>query len=62
MSLKENLYNYQKNQAVIDLIPPGTKKILDLGCGTGTIADFLDKTITIHGITISENHKSMSFS
>jgi 2-polyprenyl-3-methyl-5-hydroxy-6-metoxy-1,4-benzoquinol methylase len=60
MSVKENLYNYQKNQAVIDLIPVGTKKILDLGCGTGTIADFLDKTISIHGITISEKEYEIS--
>jgi 2-polyprenyl-3-methyl-5-hydroxy-6-metoxy-1,4-benzoquinol methylase len=54
MSLYHKIYHYQKNQGVIDLIPNNTKKILDLGCGTGVIANFIDKNVVIHGITISE--------
>jgi len=54
MLIEDKIYNYNKNQAFIDLIPSNTKKILDLGCGTGLIADYLDKNIIIHGITLSE--------
>lgn len=54
MQIDNKIYNFKKNQEAVDVIPETARKILDIGCGTGVLRDFLNQKITIHGITISE--------
>lgn len=58
---KNKVYTNTGNTDVINLLPAGTKYILDIGCGDGSTATLLIKrNCVIDGITISEDEKAIA--
>lgn len=56
MGVQQKVYQHQGNTAVIKLVSPNAKKILDVGCGAGSNAAVLySQGYIVDGITLSED-------
>lgn len=58
---KNKIYENSGNQILIDLLPPSSKFILDVGCGAGSNAKLLSKMGKIvDGITLSDEEVKLA--
>lgn len=60
--MKDKIYNYHVNKAVLKLIPDNAMHILDIGCGNGGIREYVNKSTKIDGITISQEEYNICLS
>ncbi|MDX2189589.1 MAG: class I SAM-dependent methyltransferase [Bacteroidota bacterium] len=60
LNLYSKVYSGPFNEKVVNLIKPQHKVILDVGCGAGQIASYLNSKAKVYGITLSASESEIA--